>query len=59
MDVHKFMAWFFGFGFLAMFIMANLAFNERDEARSFRASFGDGHLKCIFVQMPEVKRAER
>ena len=56
MDVHKFMVWLFGLGFLVMFIIANLAFNQRDEARTFRASFGDGALKCRFVQMPKVKR---
>lgn len=59
MDVHKFMAWFFGGGCLALFILVNLALNQRDEARTFTASFGDGDLKCRFVQMPEVKRAER
>ncbi|WP_447742452.1 hypothetical protein [Pseudomonas laurentiana] len=33
-------------GFVVMFAMAMLAFNDRDEARRIRASLGVVHLNC-------------
>lgn len=49
MDAYKFIAGLFGFGFLAMVVMANLAFSQRDEALRFRAGMGNSELVCRLV----------
>lgn len=50
MDAYKFIAGLFGFGFLAMVVMANLAFSQRDEALRFRAEMGATELVCRVVR---------
>jgi len=49
MAAYKFMTGLFGLGFLAMFVLANLAFNDRDEALRFRAGMGNSELVCRLV----------
>lgn len=49
MWAYRLIAWLFGAGFLVMFVVANLAFNQRDEARAFRAAMGDVELVCKAV----------
>lgn len=49
MDVYKFMTGLFGAGFLAMFVLANLALKDRDDALRLRAEMGDVELICRVV----------
>lgn len=49
MAAYKFMTGLFGTGFLAMFVLANLAFHDRDDALRFRAEMGDAELVCRVV----------
>ncbi|QJD55125.1 hypothetical protein QIT82_gp53 [Pseudomonas phage psageK9] len=50
MTVEKMLLWVFGIGFWVMFILLNLTFAQRDEARQFHAQFNDMQLVCRMVK---------
>ena len=49
MQPYRFIAWLFGVGYLAMFVFANMALDQRDEARAFKAEIDGVELVCKAV----------
>ncbi|WP_160171138.1 hypothetical protein [Pseudomonas syringae] len=50
MKAERLMLWVFGIGFWAMFILLQLTFEQRDDARQFHAQFNDMQLVCRMVK---------
>ncbi len=49
MDMHRFLCWMYGIGFVIVFVTLQVALNQRDEARTFKAGIGDVELACKAV----------
>lgn len=44
------LSWVFGIGFLSTIVMTNVAFSQRDTARTYRAELGKDDLVCRLVE---------